>query len=66
MNWNLGMRRVSAVFWGAISLFVLIGFGFQLAGERPSENFVAFSLGFIALAVCHRATCWVIDGFSSR
>lgn len=73
MNIRRGLQRISAVFWGAATLFglVLTGALMSDAYRRPDIQQMAEIglLGFsVSLAVgygLHRLTCWVIAGFAS-
>ena len=67
MNWNLGLRHISAVVWGIIGAvyggaFLLIGFNDAHAGR--TILLAALVLG--ALFLAHKLTCWVINGFFAK
>lgn len=74
MNIRRGLQRISAVFWGAVTLLGLGVTGALMsdAYRRPNMQQVAEIglIGFcISLAVgygLHRLTCWVIAGFASN
>jgi hypothetical protein len=71
MNWNQGLRRISAVAWGCVAAFAAIVV-WALAWDEARANGVAQAIGYgIAIGIfafglillAHRVTCWVIDGF---
>lgn len=67
MDWNTGLKRISAVFWGFWALFfgsMIVG---QLLGQITSADSAAYLfLTFPVLYALHRVNCWIIDGFFKR
>lgn len=65
MNIQVGLNRISAVFWGFWALFFAI-WGLALIFINESSE---WQLGLAALAalvpvyVAHRVTCWIVAGF---
>lgn len=65
MNWNLGLKRVSAAWWGLVAI-IAAGIGFTWGSGWELESSLAgmaWSAGAYAL---HRVTCWIINGFSAE
>lgn len=65
MNWNVGLKRVSAVGIGATAaLLAFIG--------AAENHFAALAVGgfavgcVIAAVAIHKTICWVIDGFTQK
>lgn len=67
MNWQNGLERMSAVWWGFWALVCgASGIGILIAGD--GERALGAGLLFIgvpALYAMHRLTCWVLAGFFS-
>lgn len=64
MNIQLGLQRVSAVWWGLWGLLGLVIFGAGIFGQPQSLAHVGG--GFCAMVVAyiaHRVTCWIVTGF---
>jgi hypothetical protein len=68
VNWNEGLRRISAFFWGLLALVVLGFFAYFIwEGSNERAPMVGYMIGTaFVFAAGHRLTCWIIDGFSSR
>lgn len=69
MNLQLGLRRISAVFWGWWA-FVAAAYGFiGVADGGPINDRLLIGFGiFVCLGLlflAHKITCWVIAGFFS-
>lgn len=65
MNWNQGLRRVSAVFWGFWALLSGV-FGASLLvlnGSREWDAGLIFIACLLPLYIAYRVTCWIVDGF---
>jgi murein endopeptidase len=65
MNWNVGLKRVSAVAIGATAaLLAFIG--------AAENHFTALAIGGFAIGclvgavAIHKTISWVIDGFTQR
>jgi hypothetical protein len=63
MNWNLMLRRVSAVSWCGYVLFVVMydreeHFSVPL---QPLELLWQIPLLLLGCHLCYRATCWAIN-----
>ena len=66
MDWNTGLKRISAVFWGFWGLLVaglIIG---DAVGQVSGNNTAYLFLTFPALYGIHRTVCWIIDGFFKK
>ncbi|WP_029524150.1 hypothetical protein [Polaromonas glacialis] len=65
MNWNQGLRRLSAAIWGFFAFGCGI-FGFVFLFLNASREW-GFGLALIAflipLYIGHKVTCWIVDGF---
>ena len=65
MNWNQGLQRVSAVFWGFIAIACIMG-GVASLFKNSGWGDALLLLTFpIPLYFAHKATCWIINGFST-
>lgn len=66
MNWHLGLRRISAVFWSVPALvfggiFVYVAFE---EGRSDAPAMLGTALLIVAgMYLAHRVTCWIIAGF---
>lgn len=68
MNWEQGLKRVSAVLWALVAVFCIGYTGVAISvGEKHSVGFYAllFTLAIVVPWLGHKATCWVIQGFSA-
>jgi hypothetical protein len=68
MNWQRGLERMSAVWWGFWAAAALVGvgaFAFQPAIDLAQRvGIVGVALGGALFTyAAHRITCWVIAGF---
>jgi hypothetical protein len=65
MNWNQGLRRVSAVAWSVGALFGLLVVQIIWHVQDEPASFVIGAVVVILLAgALHRVTSWMIDGFT--
>ena len=65
MNANLGLTRISAVFWGFFALWAAGG-GLYMLFTYQSRDWQAgliFIACLIPLYIAHKLTCWIIAGF---
>jgi len=63
MNWNLGLRRTSAICWCSYVLFIVTsdrGAHFS-APMEPLEILWQIPLLLLGCYVCHRASCETVD-----
>jgi len=68
MNWGQGLKRVSAVLWVLAAVFCIGYTGVAIStGEEHSAGFYAllFPLAIVVPWLAHKATCWVIQGFTA-
>lgn len=66
MDWNTGLKRISAVFWGFWALFIaglMIG---SAMGRLHGADTAYLFLCFPAFYAIHRAISWIIDGFFKK
>jgi len=66
MNWQLGLRRISAVFWGVPALLFGGIFVYTAFDGRGSDMAGMLGTALLIVAgmyVAHRITCWIISGF---
>lgn len=72
MNWEQGLRRVSAVLWTLVALF-FVGYTAMaiIVGEKHSVllYLLLFNLAAVIPFIAHKVTCWVtcwvIRGFTT-
>lgn len=71
-NIGLGLRRLSAVFWGFVgllgvmSVIAAVTTWLQHRSEADAMTYALIGVCIMALAVgLHKVTCWVIAGFTS-
>lgn len=71
MNWQQGLRRLSAVFWGFWALVAVV-FVIAICSDYVRSEGFAYALGYGTavggflvgiIVLAHRLTCWVIGGF---
>lgn len=64
MNFQIGLERVSAVWWGLWGLVGLVVFGAGIFGQPQSLAQVGAGFGIMVVAyILHRITRWVVAGF---
>lgn len=65
MNWQLGLRRVSAVFWAVLAIYPAVVIAIDISNGHPPLRWLGLlALVFLAFYTLHRLTCWVIGGFA--
>ncbi|MDR6536982.1 hypothetical protein [Variovorax soli] len=66
MNWNLGLRRLSAVVWSVVGFFGLLLVQLVWHVQEEAVSFLVGVVVVVSIAVAmHRVTSWVINGFTS-
>lgn len=67
INWNRGLKRVAALFWGLMAIILTIA-GAMDFGSSDSKIFhlLLIVLGWWAAYGMYRATAWVLDGFFDK
>ena len=68
MNWEQGLKRVSAVLWVLIGMFCIGYTAVAISmGEEHSVGFYAllFALAVVVPWLAHKATYWVVQGFTA-
>lgn len=67
MNWHLGLRRISAVFWGLWAAFIAgLMIFFMFEGDNSIRAFVYMALCLVAIYAFYRLTNWIIGGFFGK
>lgn len=72
LNWAVGLRRISVLFWVVVSLLAITGFSIELERAYGSDDWYLWALMYVPAVGCpiilHKLTCWVAgwlkDGFN--
>jgi membrane-associated phospholipid phosphatase len=65
MNWQNGLQRISAVwwgFWGLLAGLAMFGSPFTQASDKWDIAGMG-AAGLVAAYIAHRITCWIVAGF---
>lgn len=68
MNFALGLKRLSLVFWSGVAIFFTLILATTVLENWPRNEGKA---GYLFLTVgvpwgLHKLTCWIVDGFTRQ
>lgn len=63
---ELGLKRISAVWWSLIGFVLGMFIPMSILGRSSTDGggVLMGVIGILAAYGLHRATCWIIDGFT--